>query len=105
MRKKIIFGSFLAVFLMMMLPTISAIESDAMKETMKSQYPIIIPDIDTDELKFQYQSGSEPWFFLIFILKQILNILRTIKFTALALFAVLFVIIRRIFGNTNAMVS
>ncbi|UCF13420.1 MAG: hypothetical protein JSW06_03965 [Thermoplasmatales archaeon] len=105
MRKKILFGSLLAAFLMMMLPTVSAIESDAMKETMKSLQPIIIPDIDVDELRLQYQSGSEPWFFLIFILKQILNILRTIKFTALALFTVLFVIIKRMFGNTNATIS
>ena len=101
MKKKIIFGSLLAVFLMMMLPTVSAIESDAVKETIKSQYPIIIPDIDIEELKEKYKDrGIQPTFFLIFILKQILNILRTIKFTAL--FAALFAIINRIFGNNSA---
>jgi len=93
----------LAVFLMMMLPTVSAIESDAVKETMKSQDPIVIPDIDIEELKLKYQSGSEPWFFLIFILQQILNLLRTIKFTAIFVF--LLIIIKRIFGNTTAIIS
>ena len=102
MRKKIIIGSLLAVFLMMMLPTVSAIESDAVKETMKSQDPIVIPDIDIEELKLKYQSGSEPWFFLIFILKQIIGLLRIIKFTAI--FVVL-LIIKRIFGNTTAIIS
>ncbi|UCF11852.1 MAG: hypothetical protein JSW06_07325 [Thermoplasmatales archaeon] len=103
MKKKIIFGSFLTIFLMMMLPTVSAIESDAMKETMKSQYSILIPDIDIEDLKLKYQNDPEPLFFLIFILHQILNLLRTIKFTAL--FAALFVIIRRIFGNTTGIIS
>ncbi|MCK5112596.1 MAG: hypothetical protein KAQ84_03555 [Thermoplasmatales archaeon] len=103
MRKKIIIGSLLAVFLMMMLPTVSTIESDAVKETMKSQNPIIIPDIDIEELKLKYQNGPEPTFFLIFILKQILSLLRMIKFTAL--FAVLLIIIKRIFGNSTAIIS
>ena len=102
MRKKILFGSLLAVFLMIMLPTVSAIESDAVKETMKSQDPIVIPDIDIEKLKIKYQNGPEPTFFLIFILHQILNLLRTIKFTAL--FAALFAIIKRIFGNTSAII-
>ena len=103
MKKKILFGSLLAVFLMMMLPTVSAIESDAVKETMKSQYPTTIPDIDIEELKEKYKDkGIEPTFFLIFILKQILNILRTIKFAAI--FAALFAVINRIFGNTTAII-
>jgi len=98
MRKKIIIGSLLAVFLMMMLPTVSAIESDAVKETMKSQYPNIIPDIDIEELKLKYQNGPEPTFFLIWIL----NLLRMIKFTALfAILAILLII----FGNSTAIIS
>jgi len=102
MRKKIIIGSLLAVFLMMMLPTVSAIESDAVKETMKSQYPNIIPDIDIEELKLKYQNGPEPTFFLIFILHRILNLLRMIKFTALfAILAILLII----FGNSTAIIS
>ncbi len=103
MKKRIIIGSLLAVFLMMMLPTVSAIESDAVKETMKSQYPVLIPDIDIGEVKEKYKDRPiEPTFFLIFILKQIIGLLRIIKFTAI--FVVL-LIIKRIFGNTTAIIS
>jgi len=102
MKKKILFGSLLAVFIMMMLPTVSAIESDAVKETTKLQYPIIIPDIDIEELKLKYQNGPEPTFFLIFILHRILNLFRMIKFTALfAILAILLII----FGNSTAIIS
>ena len=45
MRKKIAIGCFLAIFLMMMLPIASAVNSNVTKETMKAQYPIIVPDI------------------------------------------------------------
>ncbi|UCF12551.1 MAG: hypothetical protein JSW06_11055 [Thermoplasmatales archaeon] len=103
MKKKIMFGSLLAVFLMIMLPIISAIESDTVKETMKSKYIITIPDIDIEESKIKYQNDPEPTFFLIFILKQILNLLRTIKFTAL--FAILLAIIKSISGSTSTIVS
>ena len=103
MKKKILFGSLLAVFLMMMLPTACAVESNTVKETMESQYPIIIPDIDIEELKEKYKDrGFEPTFFLIFILHRILNLLRMIKFAGL--FAVLFAIINRIFGNSTAII-
>ena len=50
MRKKIVIGSLLAVFLMMMLPIASAVNSNAVKETTKAQYPIIVPDINVEEL-------------------------------------------------------
>ena len=102
MKKKIIFGTLLVVFVMMTLPTAYAAESSTVKGAMKSQIPIILPDIDIEELKLKYQNGPEPTFFLIFILKQILNILRTIKFAAL--FAALFAIIQRIFGNTTTII-
>ena len=103
MNKKILFGSLLAVFLMAMLPTVSGVESNLVRETMKSQYPIVIPDVDIEELKEKYKNrGIEPTFFLIFILKQILNLLRTIKFAAI--FAALFAIINRIFGNSTAII-
>ena len=103
MKKRIIIGTLLAVFLMMMLPTACAVESNTVKETMESQYPIIIPDIDFEELKEKYKDRPiEPTFFLIFILKQIIGLLRIIKFTAI--FVVL-LIIKRIFGNTTAIIS
>ena len=101
MKKRIIIGSLLAVFLMMMLPTACAVEFNAAWETMKSQHPIIIPDIDIEELKLKYQNGPEPTFILLFLLSIILNLLRIVKFTSL----LFILIIVRIFGNTTAIIS
>lgn len=102
MKKKIIFGTLLVVFVMMTLPTAYAAESSTVKGAMKSQIPIILPDIDIEELKLKYQNGPEPTFFLIFILHRILNLLRMIKFTALfAILAILLII----FGNSTAIIS
>ncbi len=99
MKRRIIIGSLLAVFFMIMLPTACAVEFNALKETMKSQHPIIMPDIDIEELKLKYQNGPEPTFILLFLLSIILNLLRIVKFT------ILFTLIIRIFGNTTAIIS
>ena len=84
---------------MIMLPTACAVEFNALKETTKSQHPIIMPDIDIEELKLKYQNGPEPTFILLFLLSIILNLLRIVKFT------ILFILIIRIFGNTTAIIS
>lgn len=99
MKKRIIIGSLLAVFLMIMVPTTCAVESNTVKKPMESKYPVLIPDIDIEELKEKNKDRPiEPTFFLIFILKQIIGVLRIIKFTAI--FAVLLMIIG-ISGNTS----
>ncbi|MCK4333066.1 MAG: hypothetical protein KAV40_05745 [Thermoplasmatales archaeon] len=99
MKKKLLFGSLLAVFLMMMLPTAYAVESNIVKETMKSQYPIIIPEIDIEELKLKYQNGPEPTFILLLLLSIILNLLRIAKFVIP--FILILYIIKKIFGNNT----
>jgi hypothetical protein len=80
MSKKIIFGSLLVVFVMMMLPTAYATESSVVKETMKSGIPFLRPDLNIEDLEIKNQDDPEPTFILIFILQQILNILRVVKF-------------------------
>ena len=102
MKKRIIIGSLLAVFLMMMLPTACAAEFNAVKETMKSQHSIIIPEIDIEELKLKYQDGPEPTFILLFLLSVILHLLRIVKFTSLIF---ILIIVKKIFGNTTAIIS
>ena len=99
MRKKIIIGSLLAVFLMVMLPSAYAVESNIVKETMKSQYPIIIPELDIEELKLKYPNGPEPTFILLFLLSIILNLLRLVKFAIP--FVLILYIIKEIFGNNT----
>ena len=53
MKKKII-GSLLVISLIAMLPSACAVEFKAVKETMESHYPVIIPEIDIEELMEKY---------------------------------------------------
>ncbi len=102
MKKKTIIGSLLVISLIAMLPSACAVEFNAVKEIMESQYPIIIPEIDIEELKEKYKDGPiEPTLIILFILTQILNILRIVKFTFLF---VILLIIRRATNNTTSIV-
>lgn len=101
MKKKIIIGSLLAVFIMMMLPSASAVESSTIEETLKSQQPIVNPDIDIGELKLKYQDDpAEPKFVILFLLSILLNILRAAKFATI--FAILLIFIIRRITNSSA---
>lgn len=101
MKKKIIIGSLLAVFIMMMLPSASAVESSTIEKTLKSQQPIVNPDIDIGELKLKYQDDpAEPKFVILFLLSILLNILRAAKFVTI--FAILLIFIIRRITNSSA---
>jgi hypothetical protein len=70
MRKKIVIGS---------LPITSAVNSNAAKEITKSQCPIIVPDIDVEELIEQYANDpSEPLPIIVTLLIWLLKITRII---------------------------
>jgi len=63
-----------------MLPTISVVESKFVKEKIKSQYAIVINDIDLKELKNKDNNNThKPLFFILFIFKQIIRLLRILK--------------------------
>jgi len=101
MKKKMIIGSLLAVLIMMMLPSASAVESSTIEETIKSQDSIIIPDIDIGELKLKYQDDpSEPKFVILFLLSILINILRAAKFATIFL-VLLIIIIRKITNSSS----
>jgi hypothetical protein len=56
MKKKVIFGSLLAVFLMMMLPSVPAVEYNTAVEANESRILDELQNIDLDELKVKIQS-------------------------------------------------
>ncbi len=56
MKKKVIFGSLLAVFLMMMLPSVPAVEYNTAVEANESRILDELRNIDLDELKVKIQS-------------------------------------------------
>lgn len=104
MRKKIVIGSLLAVFLMMMLPISSAVNSNAAKETTKAQYPIIVPDIDVEELKEQYTNDpSEPLPIIVTLLIWLLKIMRIILIPIWAL--LIYFIFLKGTNNTTCIIS
>ena len=51
MKKKIIFGSLLAVFVLMVLPSVSAVEFNTAVETNKSQILKQLQDMTVDEFR------------------------------------------------------
>ena len=56
MKKKIIFGSLLAVFLMIMLPSVPAVEYNTAVETNEARILDELHNIDLEELKVKIQS-------------------------------------------------
>ena len=104
MRKNIVIGSLLAVFLLMLLPISSAVNSNAVKETTKSQYPLIVPDIDVEELKEQYTNDpSEPLPIIVTLLIWLLKITRIIMIPIWAL--LIFFIFLRGNNDTTCIIS
>ena len=80
MKKKIIIVSLFVVFLFMMFPMVSVIESKVVEKNIKSHYAFAIPEIDITELKNKDNNNSrEPLVFILFILKQIVRLLRIFK--------------------------
>ncbi|UCD14349.1 MAG: hypothetical protein JSW60_02740 [Thermoplasmatales archaeon] len=101
MKKKIIIGSLLAVFLMMM-PSVSAVESNAVKE--KTRYSFIESDIDIEELKEEYNKNpSAPLFIIVTALIWFLKLLRIFLVTFWTV--VILSIIKRITGNTTCIIG
>ena len=106
MKKICIFGSFLAVALIMMLPSTCAIESSATIESIESQHPIINTAIDFETLIKKYKDNPfEPTIFILFFLTQIVRLLRIIKFTGILAIVLIILLILKSSGNTTGVIS
>ncbi len=106
MKKICIFGSFIAVALIMMLPSTCAIESSATIESIKSQRPIINPAIDFEKFIKKYKDiPFEPTIFILFFLTQIVRLLRIIKFTGILAIVLIILLILGSSSNTTSMIS
>lgn len=102
MRAKIIIGSLLAVLILMILPSIPAVEFDAAKKTNGSRLPNILKNADVPELKEKLKdSPVQPQFIGIIgiILGIILGSLK--RFTvsiAIAMIGMLFALASMLLG-------
>ena len=92
---KIIIGSLLAIFLMMMLPSASAVEANAAKET--TIYSSETLDIFF-KLKERYDDDNvEPTFIILYTL--LIQLLRVLRMIDVGILLVILNIIRKIIGN------
>ena len=92
---KIIIGSLLAIFLMMMLPSASAVEANAAKET--TIYSSETLDIFL-KLKERYDDDNvEPTFIILYTL--LIQLLRVLRMIDVGIILVILNIIRKIIGN------
>lgn len=98
MEKKLIFGSMLAIFLIAMLPTTCAVESNFIDKTLEL-HPVMQQDLIIKEFENNGKNRPEPTIFLIFLLHQILNILRIVKFSLP--FILIYLIIKGITNTTG----
>ena len=100
MRGKIIFGSLLAVFLMVMLPSACAVESNAVKEPIESRRFFEVQNINIDIEKLIEKitdNSGEP----LFILTLLILLLRAIRGIVWIVGFVILSIIKNIIGNNN----
>jgi len=103
MKIKIILGSILAIFIMIMLPTISAVQLDIVEKKMNSINSII--DSKFEELKLRYKNDpAEPTIIILLLLSVILNLLRLVKFGSI-LFVILLVLISRRNNNSSSVIN
>lgn len=75
MKRKLIIGSILAVSILMMIPTISAVEADIVIDT---QDPIWdqIPELNIEELLAKYDDNPDQPQFIITLLINLLRVIR-----------------------------
>ena len=98
-KRTLIIGSVLAVFIMTMVPIASAINSHYVKETIPVQYSMNVPDIDFEKFKEKFTNNpTEPTPILISLL---ILLLKFIRAGIVAFWGVVLIIVRRI-RNTTA---
>ena len=98
-KKTLIIGSILAVFLMTMIPIASAVNSHYAKEAQTTKKSINVPEVDFEKIQKQYTlDPNEPTPILITLLIWLLKLMRI---GMVAFWGIVFIIIRR-FGNNTA---
>jgi hypothetical protein len=77
MRKTILLGGLLAVFLIFTLPTVSAVESVVVQSSKASSYHLTAQDIDLEKIQAKYSNNPTPQtFFLLTLAILFLKLLR-----------------------------
>jgi len=99
MRKTLILGSLLAVFLMMMLPTVAAAEAKVAQSATTSPYLINIQTTYIDAIRAKYKDNPSPQTFILLTLGILL--LKLLRWGSIIVIGAIFLIILKIIGGRN----
>ena len=92
MRKTLIFGSLLAVFLMMMLPTVAAAEAKVAQSATTSPYLINIQTTYIDAIRAKYKDNPSPQTFILLTLA--ILFLKLLRWGVIFIGVILLIILR-----------
>jgi hypothetical protein len=103
MKYKILIGCILSIGVLLMIPSVSAIQSDTLLNNYKEKIPSFDLNKNINELMIKNQNNPyEPNFIILFLLSIIINLLRFVKFVSIFAVILLIIIIRMASNNSSA---
>ena len=105
MKLKIVFGSVLAIGMLMMLPSISALNYSQAEEIISSNQ-IVNTNSNFSEILLRYKNDpNQPTFIILFLLSVIINLLRFVKISSLFVVILILIIMRITKNNSTAIID
>lgn len=105
MKLKIVFGSVLAIGILMMLPSISALNYSQAEEIISSNQ-IVNTNSNFSEILLRYKNDpNQPTFIILFLLSVIINLLRFVKISSLFVVILILIIMRITKNNSTAIID
>ncbi len=98
MKKTLVGVSLLAVFLIMMLPTVAAQEAKVTQSNIRSPAFLSVQTAELEALKAKYQNDPQPQIIIITFLIMLLKLIRLVGILSLG---IIVLIVLRILGNQN----
>lgn len=98
MKKTLVGVSLLAVFLIMMLPTVAAQEAKITQSSIRSPAFLSVQTAELEALKTKYQNDPQPQLIIITFLIMLLKLIRLVGILGMG---IIILIVLRILGNQN----
>jgi len=99
MRKTLILGSLLAVFLMMMLPTVAAAEAKVAQSATTSPYLLNAQSVYIEAIRAKYKDNPSPQTFILLTLA--ILFLKLLRWGSIIVIGVIFLIILKMKNGQN----
>ncbi len=98
MKKTLIGASLLAVFLLMMLPTVAAEEAKVAQSTVRSPTLLSLQTAELEAMKEKYTDGPQPQFILLTLA---ILFLKLIRMGIIVIGGLILIVVLRLLGNQN----